>query len=812
NPANNSFYFLPLILGLIGLFFHFYRAPKDAFVVFLAFLFTGVAIVVYLNQKTLEPRERDYAFAGSFYFFTMWIGIGVYALYDAFKSFGSKEYTKMGIIGGAGLVLFAIMDARGALVGMPSTLSWLIIFGLGSAVIAAMIGLRSVLKEHTQGATVATVLTLCVPLIMAVQGWDDHDRSLKTSAHDLAYNYLSSCEENGILFTNGDNDTFPLWYMQEVEGKFTSIRVCNLSLMQTDWYTTQMKMKAYDSDALPIKFHEDQILMNSGGTDQVWFSDLFNLLYNNAKPEIIEKIVRMRAKQNPELAKAAAENMADKAPALLSGIKAKDSKNNRRINQLIQTIGKQVGKDVGGAATAKLNAGYEIFEAIKNGVVTMPDQNKAIAFQTILFDFEKGWDITNLEDAMDFLRDDDNMVAFKNVTQLLRVFPSTGFVYPVDKKNLVKSKVISPDQVDQCVDFIKFKFTEGGLTREQVMMLDIIANNHWERPIYFSSPQASEVGKALFDGFDGSRRNGYVKQNGMAFELTPLITGPTILNREKMYDNMMNNYHYGQMNNPDVLTDYYTRRHTVQYRSHFLRLARDYAIGAAQADEDLQRRANDSIIIPGRISAEEIAEFRKRSIALIKKSLEVMPAEFIIDYGEPNGTGYLDYKDPVTGERFVSYSDGVLHEYVEVLLLAGDKKEAERLGNIVCDQLESIINYFDKANVAITSSTKHNMKDLYSSLEAYFTMYNAVNSPLYGDSNGELAKRISAKLDEVYRTIKPSILTRLEALANDKGEIVKPASLAGPTAKKLVIIEKQLNAIGYTNGFLTPPKSATPAG
>jgi hypothetical protein len=815
NPANNSFFFLPLILGLIGLFFHFYRTPKDAFVVFLAFLFTGVAIVVYLNQKTLEPRERDYAFAGSFYFFTMWIGIGVYALYDAFKSFGSKEFTKMGIIGGAGLVLFAIMDWGGALVSMPSTISWLIIFALGAAVIAAMIGLRSILKEHTQGALVATMLTLCVPLIMAVQGWDDHDRSLKTSAHDLAYNYLSSCQDNGILFTNGDNDTFPLWYMQEVEGKFTSIRVCNLSLMQTDWYTDQMKMKAYESEALPIQFREDQILMNSGGTDQVLFQDLFNLVFNSANPRVVKEIIALRIKQNKKLAIQATEKMASSAPGFLAGTKGPSPETNLRVAELTRTLGKPLSSKLVDDIYSKLSAAVEIFKGIQDRTMQFGSNAQGQGFQDLVFKYEEGWNVTNLEDAMAFVRNDDNMVTFN--TQALRVFPSSEFVYPVNKENAVKSKVISPEQVDECVDEIKFKFTAGGLTREQVMMLDIIANNHWERPIYFSSPRASKVGDALYKGLDGSGQNGYVKQNGMAFELTPLVTSRTIINRERMYDNMMKNYHYGEMNNPDVLTDYYTRRHTVQYRSHFLRLSRDYAVAAANADR-FGVPTNDSLIRPGQLSEAENAEYKKRAIALVKKSLEVMPAEFIIDYGEPNGTGYLPYQDQVTGERWLSYTDGVLHDYVEVLLLAGDKKEANRLGNVVCDQLESIINYYDKSNVAITSSTPHNMKDMYAALEAYFKMYKAVNDADFGDPNGKLAKRINSKLDEVYNTIRPSILTRMEALANDRGEVVNRGALAGPTANRLFAIEDQLNAIGYSNGYLempvkvAPQRRGTPAG
>jgi len=201
NKGTNRFYGLPVILGLIGLFFHFKVNNKDGFVVLLLFLFTGLAIIVFLNQYPYQPRERDYAYAGAFYAWTIWIGLGVLAIFE-----------------------------------------WL--------------------SQKTAAKTSAIVSTLAcflaVPTLMAKDGWDDHDRSKRYTCRDFAKDYLDSCAPNAILFTNGDNDTFPLWYVQEVEGYRTDVRVCNLSLFNTDWYINQMKRKAYDSDPMPLSLTEDK--------------------------------------------------------------------------------------------------------------------------------------------------------------------------------------------------------------------------------------------------------------------------------------------------------------------------------------------------------------------------------------------------------------------------------------------------------------------------------------------------------------------------------------------------------------------------
>ncbi|MEI6456044.1 MAG: DUF2723 domain-containing protein [bacterium] len=201
SKADNSFYFLPLILGLVGLFYTLKRDKKSAFVIFLLFFMTGIAIVLYINQYAPQPRERDYSFAGSFYAFAIWIGLGVIQVADWLKK-------------------------------------WI------SPVIAAVI------------ATAACLVL--VPGIMAQQGWDDHDRSGRYTALAIAENYLNSCAPNAILFTNGDNDTFPLWYAQEVEGIRTDVRVVNLSLANTDWYIDQMKRKAYDGEPVPFSLTRDK--------------------------------------------------------------------------------------------------------------------------------------------------------------------------------------------------------------------------------------------------------------------------------------------------------------------------------------------------------------------------------------------------------------------------------------------------------------------------------------------------------------------------------------------------------------------------
>ena len=792
NPSNNAFFFLPLILGLIGLIFHFYKSPKDAFVVFLAFLFTGLAIVVYLNQKPFEPRERDYAYAGSFYFFAMWMGIGVYALYEAFRSFGKKEIGRIGIIAGAGLLLFLIIDASGG--EMIRSMSWLIISVIAAVGIGIMMLLSKVLKKDEHGAGAAILLTIAVPLILAFQGWDDHDRSLKTSARDLAMNYLKSCEKNGIIFTNGDNDTFPLWYMQEVEEYRTDVRVCNLSLMQTDWYTDQMKMRAYESDPLPIKFTEDQILMYAGNTDQIYFFDLFQL-FSRATPELTKKVIALRAKASPNEARASTAQFARQAQSILASVTGADPKTTARLDKIRSIVGGAPKENLADDIYQRFSACLEVLMASQNqGASVKMTQQSAQGLQDLLLNFERAWDFSNLQDAMEFTRNDDNLLETEG--QTIRIFPSSGFVLPVNFENAIRSGLITKDQKDDCVTELRFNFDKQYITREQTMMLDIMANNDWKRGLYFSSPGGSEVALALY-------RRGYVKQNGMAFEVSPLNRPNERTNMERMYENLMKNYSYGAMDNPDVLTDYYTRRHTKQYRSHFYSLADEYMARVYQP----QRTG-------ATISESEAKDYKKRVIALLKKSLEVMPADVVIDYGEPSRSrdprdGYpqLDgaggiLKDEKGQEvKLKGYVDGELHNYVTLFYEAGDVKSAEKLGNTVAGQLESIINYFDQSDVKFVTDPR-NREDFLAAMHAYYVLNtSAINA---GQEKNKLATRTNKKLMYYNKELYPRLIKELKERAKENGESLN-SSNGGDYSNAMRVLEDYQMGMGMQFGYYPKP-------
>lgn len=396
NKAYNRFYMVPLILGLIGLFFQYYRDRQNFWLVFLMFFMTGLAIVLYLNQYPYQPRERDYAYAGSFYAFAFWIGFAVLAVYDVL----SKK-------------------------NVP----------------------------RVAAAALGTVLCLSGPYLMARDGWDDHDRSNRYAARDIAVNYLETCAPNAILFTNGDNDTFPLWYAQEVEGVRTDVRVVNLSLFNTTWYIDQLRRKAYEADPLPFSFTEDQLR----GDNRLQIP-----IYDRGLEGHIE------------------------------------------LKQLMEFVGRD---------------------------------DKAAKLQTRVGDYN--------------------------------YLPTGNIKLTIDSAEILRTETVRPDQADRIVPEMTWRLKGSAITRNHLMVLDILANNNWERPIYF----AVTVGG---DNYLGLER--YFQTEGLAYRLVPMESrsrdGQTgEVNTVAMYENMVNRFEWGNMHMPDVYHGTETERMSLNYRSMYARLA-----------------------------------------------------------------------------------------------------------------------------------------------------------------------------------------------------------------------------------------------
>ncbi len=681
NPANNKFFMLPLILALIGLVFHYRKSPKDAFVLTLAFIFTGLAIVVYLNQKPMEPRERDYAYAGSFYFFAMWIGVGVYAIYNF---------------------------------------------------------IQRKIASQVSSAMIASALGVVVPVIMGAQGWDDHDRSGKTSARDLATNYLESCGKNSIIFTNGDNDTFPLWYLQEVEGKRTDVRVCNLSLMGTDWYTNQMKMKSYDSDPLPIKFREDQILMYAGNTDQVYFMPLLQLFSMNASEEILNKVLNMRLENNPKEAVTAARYFDQEVQKIFANVTI----TNPEFEATRAAISTTDTTNLIQATIQKYLGVFQLFEGARAGTVEFKN-GSAEQLQELLERYEGIWSAVDFTEAMAFVRDDNNMLIDEG--KRYSFFPSNRFTLDVNKSNALQAGTITTQEKSRCLDQINFEFNterDPALARDEVMMMDVVANNDWKRGVFFSSSRGSSFSVALLS-------SGFIKQVGMAYELSPLKEEPMFYNVSKMLKNMMDVYEYGDMSNPKVLTDYYARRHTVQYRSNFLLLA-----------EQLMKRKQNT-----------------KAVNVLDYSLKLMPLETVLDFGEVNSCDpfmSLKYNEPdqeynYQGQSLRSKCSGSLHEYVQLYYLLGQKAKAEALGEKLLKNFHSVFAYFDHSDATFAGNPE-NAEDLIAAMDACFKMNALAQDPRYGNPSSPFAKSLKAEINHVYKAMMPRIYRELEQLALDNGE------------------------------------------
>lgn len=396
NKGNNVYYGLPLLLGLIGLIYHYRKDQKDFWVVTFLFILTGIAINVYLNPEPLQPRERDYAYVGSFYAFAIWIGLGVMGLWDL---------------------------------------------------------LRKKAPETVAAAAVTAVCLVAVPGILAAENWDDHDRSGKYTARDFAINYLESCAPNAIIFTMGDNDTYPLWYVQEVEGFRTDVRVVNLSLLGTDWYINQLRRQINNSPAIKLSIGPEKIVQ--GVRDYVPFYD-------------------------------------------------------RKIQGAV-----------------------------------------------------------DLRQVLQFATSDD--ASAKLPTQggeMVNYYPSKRFVIPVDKAAVLAQGAVTAADTANLLPVIEWEYPRNAILKNDLIVLDILANNGWERPIYWTVSMGAEQYLGLED---------YFQLEGLAYRFVPIYTPSrggqtTRVADDIMYENMVKKFKWGGMNK-GIYIDPETSRMTINLRSNATRLA-----------------------------------------------------------------------------------------------------------------------------------------------------------------------------------------------------------------------------------------------
>lgn len=397
NKGRNVYFFLPFILGLIGLMYHASKDRKSFYVLLSLFLFTGIALKIYLNERPFEPRERDYALVGSFYVFAIWIGFGVYSLYES-----ARNYLTPRVAG-------------------P-------VFIIGSL--------------------------LAAPVLMAAQNWDDHDRSDRYTAVAMAKAYLNSCDKNAILFTIGDNDTFPLWYAQEIEKYRTDVKIVNTSLFMTDWYIDQMKMKSYESNPLPISFNHNE--------------------YVGDKLDYVAHIPKI----------------------------------------------------------------------------------------------ETRWDV---KDFIAFIKNPKSTVEMQN-GQIIHFYPTNKIRIPIDKNTIIKNKVVSPQYNDSIVSAIDIDIKGSAIYKNRLMMLDLVANNNWKRPIYFSG--------GAFDSDDYLWMKEYLQLEGMVYKLVPVRTpldkdasqiDMGQIDSEIMYNKVMQ-WDWGNSESNTIYHDPETRRNSITYRMNLSRL------------------------------------------------------------------------------------------------------------------------------------------------------------------------------------------------------------------------------------------------
>ena len=490
NKGHNVFYCLPLILGLIGLFWQAYRNQRGIqqfWVVFFLFFMTGIAIVLYLNQTPAQPRERDYAYAGSFYAFAIWIGMGVAGLIQ----WCSRMKPEQRLIAGATeeeaeKIRRTLEDKRAKFITEEEE----------AELQHKLDSLYETYVPYRPSAAMAcslSIICLLVPIQMASQTWDDHDRSGRFVARDFGQNYLMTLQEEGnpIIYTNGDNDTFPLWYNQETEGFRTDARTCNLSYLQTDWYIDQMKRPAYDSPSLPITW--DRVQYVEGQNE-----------YISIRPEM-KALIDSYFKQANELA----------------------AQGDTTILSLVHSI---FGENP-----------YELKEIINRWMLGKNDQLKELLKKS-------GKDIQ------------------------LPLIPTDSIVMKIDEEAVRRSGMKIPEALgDSIPEYMTITLRDANgnpkraLYKSELMMLEMLANANWERPIYMAITVGSENHLGMGNHFT---------QEGLAYRFTPFDTDKldSKIDSEKMYDNLMNKFKFGGIDKPGIYIDENVMRMCYTHRRVFTQL------------------------------------------------------------------------------------------------------------------------------------------------------------------------------------------------------------------------------------------------
>ena len=518
NRAKNALYMLPLLLGLVGMFYQFNKDSRDGWVILLLFLMTGVAIVVYLNQQPYEPRERDYAYAGSFYFFAIWIGLGVLALFE---------------------------------------------------------GLSRIISEKIAAPVAGLICFFTVPVLMGSENWTDHNRSGRYLTRDVAFDYLNSCAPGAILFTNGDNDTFPLWYAQEVEGKRTDVRVCNLMLLNTDWYIDQMKDRTNDSAPLPVTLPVTK-----------YYDGINNQVF------IVEKT---------------------KDPVDIS------------------TVIEWVNSD-----------------------------NKGTKVQV-------------------------------SASEILDIIPSRTIRIPVDAAKVIASGTVKPEDADKIVPYIDIKLKGNAIFKSQLIVLDILAHNNWQRPIYFVTGYHS----------DALGLEEYFQLEGLAFRLVPIKSQNKNwldygrIDTDILYENMMKKFVWGGANVKGVNIDYNHKRTiiVIKARLNYARLAK--ALAAEGKNE----------------KALEVLDYCMNTFPLEKFSYDPYMADIIESYFAAGATE----KALEMTKAFSDYYYSLLDYYL---------KQKPYIINSAEFEIQTAIQYTSRVASACSLFGKPEIGDgITKKLESYYTDY-----------------------------------------------------------------------------------------